>query len=69
VYISRRAQQPRPIEDRPSASADVARRRPKAAHTWLKSLTDAVFHAPMFALNAYTWNPLELRNAYEPSHA
>jgi hypothetical protein len=30
----------------------AARRRPKAAHTDSSLLTDAVFHAPMFALNA-----------------
>jgi hypothetical protein len=31
----------------------VARRRGgKAAHTWDKSVIDAVFHAPMSALNA-----------------
>ncbi len=30
----------------------MARRRPKAAHTELIHVRDAVFHAPMFALNA-----------------
>ena len=36
---------------------------PKAAHTLDNELTEAVFHAPMFALNAFAW-----RNACEPSH-
>jgi hypothetical protein len=40
----------------------VARRWPKAAHTWNNVVTDAVFHAPMFALNANV-----LANACEPS--
>ncbi len=30
----------------------MARRRPKAAHTDIMHVRDAVFHAPMFALNA-----------------
>ncbi len=30
----------------------MARRRPKAEHTWYKVVMRAVFHAPMFALNA-----------------
>ncbi len=51
------------IEPRPSASATVRRRRPKAAHTPYNEVTDAVFHAPMFTLNSYA--PL---NACEPSH-
>ena len=28
---------------------------PKAAHTWYMSVTAAVFHAPMFALNLVAW--------------
>ncbi len=40
------------------------RRRPKAAHTLVKSLTDAVFHAPMFALNAFAAS-----NACQPNRA
>ena len=47
----RRAQVPRRTEPRPSAPAAVARRRPKAAHTWYNEVSDTVFHAPMFALN------------------
>ncbi len=45
----------RRIEPRPSASAAVARRGPKAAHTPCNTLTDAVFHALMFVLNADAW--------------
>jgi hypothetical protein len=44
-------QVPRRTEPRPSAPAAVARRRPKAAHTWDNVVSDAMFHAPMFALN------------------
>jgi hypothetical protein len=41
----------------------LARRRAgKAAHTWFNVVTRAVFHAPMFALNALA------ENACEPSH-
>jgi hypothetical protein len=47
----RRAQRPRRIEDRPSASAWRAA-GPKAAHTMYMFDTEAVFHAPMFALKA-----------------
>ena len=36
---------------------------PKAAHTEVNAVTDAVFHAPMFALNADAE-----ANACEPSH-
>ena len=48
----RRAQRPRHIEPRPSVSAAVARRRPRAAHTMHNVVTRAVFHAPMSTLNA-----------------
>jgi hypothetical protein len=35
----------------------ASRRRPKAAHTEDNDVTDEVFHAPMFALNAVAdWN-------------
>ena len=44
-------QVPRRTEPRPSAPAAVARRRPKAAHTLDNEVSDAMFHAPMFALN------------------
>ena len=37
----------------PTKRVAVARRRPKAAHTEGNVVTDAVFHAPMFALNAF----------------
>ncbi len=37
---------------RAGVSAMARRRAEKAAHTWYKFDTDAVFHAPMFALNA-----------------
>jgi hypothetical protein len=37
---------------RPSASAIVRTAAPGAAHTWFNVVTAAVFHAPMFALNA-----------------
>ncbi len=43
---------PRRIEARPSASAVVRAAGTGAAHTEVKLDTDAVFHAPMFALNA-----------------
>jgi hypothetical protein len=43
---------PRRMGDRPSAPAAGTRRRLKAAHTQNMFDTDAVFHAPMFALNA-----------------
>ncbi len=43
---------PRRIEARPSASAVVRTAGPGAAHTEAKKVTRAVFHAPMFALNA-----------------
>ncbi len=43
---------PRRIEARPSASAIVRAAGPEATHTPLKVDTRAVFHAPMFALNA-----------------
>ncbi len=42
----------RRIEARPSASAVVRAAGPGAAHTWYNVVTDAVFHAPMFALKA-----------------
>ncbi len=58
----RREQPLRDIEPRPSAPTAVVRRWPKAAHTWNNVVTDAVFHAPMFALNANV-----LANACEPS--
>jgi hypothetical protein len=58
----RRTQRPDRIADRESATAGGARRRLKAAHTWVKSLTDAVFHAPMGALNTYA-----LLNTCEPN--
>jgi hypothetical protein len=32
-----------------------ARRRPEAAPTPINAVTDAVFHAPMFTLNAVAW--------------
>jgi hypothetical protein len=51
----------RRIEARPSASAVVRAAGPGAAHTWVKELTAAVFHAPMFALNAHAY-----RNACAP---
>jgi hypothetical protein len=44
---------PRCIEARPSASAIVRAAGPGAAHTAAMFDTDAVFHAPMFALNAF----------------
>jgi hypothetical protein len=50
---------PRRIEARPSASAIVRADRagPEAAHTPFNEVTDAVFHAPMFALKANAaWN-------------
>jgi hypothetical protein len=40
-------------EARPSASAIVRAAGPGAAHTDDNEVTRAVFHAPMFALNAY----------------
>ncbi len=43
---------PRRTEARPSASAVVRAARPRVAHTKAKLDTDAVFHAPMLALNA-----------------
>jgi hypothetical protein len=43
---------PRRIEARPSASAIVRAAGPEAAHTPFNVVTRAVFHAPMFALNA-----------------
>jgi hypothetical protein len=43
---------PRRIEARPSASAMVRVAGPEAAHTKYNEVTDAVFHAPMLALNA-----------------
>ncbi len=43
---------PRRTEARPSAAAIVRAAGPGAAHTWYKLVTHAVFHAPMFALNA-----------------
>ena len=42
---------PRRIEARPSASA-IVRPAGEAAHTENNEVTDAVFHAPMLALNA-----------------
>ncbi len=42
----------RRIEARPSASAVVRAAGPGAVHTWYNVVTRAVFHAPMFALNA-----------------
>ncbi len=60
----RRAQRPRRIDDPPSASRrGGAPPGPKAAHTTTNVVTDAVFHAPMFALNA-----VAAMNACEPSH-
>ncbi len=48
---------PRRIEARPSASAIVRAAGPGAAHTETIFDTDAVFHAPMLALNADAdWN-------------
>ncbi len=48
---------PRRTEARPSASAIVRAAGPGAAHTPSKFDTDAVFHAPMLALNAFAdWN-------------
>jgi hypothetical protein len=46
---------PRRIEARPSASAIVRAAGPGAAHTPYNVVTDAVFHAPMFALNTDAW--------------
>jgi hypothetical protein len=46
---------PRRIEARPSASAKVRAAGPGAAHTRNKSVTAAVFHAPMLALNALAY--------------
>ncbi len=43
---------PRRTEARPSAAAIVRAAGPGAAHTWDNVVTDAVFHAPMLALNA-----------------
>ena len=43
---------PRRTAARPSASAIVRAAGPGAAHTEDNVVTDAVFHAPMFALNA-----------------
>ena len=42
------------------------RRRPEAARTWDNVVTDAVFHAPMSALNADNWPGKP--NACEPNH-
>ncbi len=39
-------------QPRPSASAILRAAGPRAAHTKDNEVTDAVFHAPMFALNA-----------------
>jgi len=48
---------PRRIEARQSASAIVRAAGPRAAHTEDNVVTRAVFHAPMFALNADAdWN-------------
>ncbi len=61
----RRTQRPAPHR-RPAERVlpEVARRRAgKAAHTAYNVVTDAVFHAPMFALNAFADS-----NACEPSH-
>jgi hypothetical protein len=67
---SRRAQRHaphrRPGRARPAA---VARRRAeKAAHTEAMSDTDAVFHAPMFALNAEVEDSTSKENACGPNH-
>ncbi len=43
---------PRRTEARPSASAVLRAAGPRAAHTPCNVVTAAVFHAPMFALNA-----------------
>ncbi len=43
---------PRRSEARPSASAIVRAAGPGAAYTAVNVVTDAVFHAPMFALSA-----------------
>jgi hypothetical protein len=62
----RRAQRPAPrIDDPPSASrrGGAPPGAEKAAHTSDNVVTDAVFHAPMFALNASA-----SLNACEPSH-
>jgi hypothetical protein len=55
---------PRRIDDRPRLSRLRwrAARAGKAANTWVKSVTAAVFHAPMSALNAEAY-----KNACEPS--
>ncbi len=50
-----RAQRPRRIDPRPSVSTAWRAAGPKAAHTWYNVVTDAVFHAPMFALKANAW--------------
>ncbi len=50
--VSPRTTGPRRIEARPSASAIVRAAGTGAAHTELTLDTDAVFHAPMLALNA-----------------
>ncbi len=44
---------PRRTEARPSASVIVRAAGPGAAHTEDNVVTAAVFHAPMFALNAF----------------
>ncbi len=48
---------------RPSTSTAVRARRPEAAHTSFRSVTNAVFHLLMSALNA---GPAD-RNACEPT--
>jgi hypothetical protein len=52
AHRRRRSAQRAAPHRRPAERArDVACRRPKAAHTEAMFDTDAVFHAPMFALN------------------
>jgi hypothetical protein len=52
------------VDDRPSAVRRGARAGPKAAHTASIVVTEAVFHAPMFALKADA-----RKNACEPINA
>ncbi len=50
-------------QNRPSARPHRRARDGGTAHTWYNVVTDAVFHAPMFALNADAD-----MNACEPNH-
>jgi hypothetical protein len=48
---------PRGTEAQAERIRHSVRRRAEKAHTWYNEVTDAVFHAPMFALKAVAeWN-------------